>query len=181
MRGAPGSGKSTLIKENDLSEYAICPDDIRLYFGGIKYNLSGIPYINQEERIAVWQLVEEVIDNKMSNGEFIILDSTLQRTEDFKMPLNLAKKYHYEVYCLDLSKTSEDIVQERNQQREPYRIVPKETISLIYERFIGSSIPDEVKLISNFSDVLEMAISDLSPYKRVHHIGDLHGSFDLEF
>ena len=30
MRGATGSGKSTFIKEQGLSPYTICPDDLRL-------------------------------------------------------------------------------------------------------------------------------------------------------
>ena len=40
LRGAPGSGKSTWVKENELDSYTISTDTLRLMYRWNKSNIS---------------------------------------------------------------------------------------------------------------------------------------------
>ena len=48
MRGAPGSGKSTWIKENGLSNYVLEPDKIRMMCSSPQLTKDGNYVISQE-------------------------------------------------------------------------------------------------------------------------------------
>lgn len=41
MRGAPGCGKSTWIKEQGLEDYTLSPDNIRMLIQSPVYNIEG--------------------------------------------------------------------------------------------------------------------------------------------
>ena len=41
LRGAPGAGKSTWVKENQLEPYTLSADNIRQMTAGLVYDLSG--------------------------------------------------------------------------------------------------------------------------------------------
>ena len=50
LRGAPGSGKSTWIKENNLEQYTLSADNIRLMYQSPVLNTSGNFVITQQKR-----------------------------------------------------------------------------------------------------------------------------------
>lgn len=49
LRGAPGSGKSTWIKDNKLSPYTLCADDIRTMIQSPVMDISGNYKISQKK------------------------------------------------------------------------------------------------------------------------------------
>lgn len=184
LRGAQGSGKSTFIRQQGLEGFALSPDHLRLLIGGIVMSPEGRLTINQSMDNKVWEEVERRLDEKMSRGEFIVFDATTQRARDFKMPLQLAHKHRYQVYCVDFSMVPEEIAQQRNQQREEYKQVPADVITRAYERFAETKIPPEVTIFPytdfehrSLIDQLEVNPIDLNAYQKIHHIGDLQGCY----
>lgn len=177
MQGAPGSGKSTLIKNADLIEYSISADDIRLYFGGVEYNTLGNKQINQLYGKEVWSLIYEIMDHKMQRGEFIILDSTMQKSNDLNMPLTLANKYNYEIYLFH-PEVSLETAQSRNNSRDVYKVVDPKIINKIYENCQSIYIPENIKRINSFDKVIEPIIPNYDKYHYINIIGDIHGSYE---
>ena len=55
LRGAPGCGKSTFIENNNLKEYTISSDDLRMMYGSPAYDHFGNIVIPQENDKAVWE------------------------------------------------------------------------------------------------------------------------------
>ena len=77
LRGAPGSGKSTWIKENNLEPYTLSTDALRLMYQSPVTTPEGTMAISQNNDTAVWALLMELLERRMSKGEFIIIDATL--------------------------------------------------------------------------------------------------------
>ena len=183
LRGAPGSGKSTFIKNQGLSGYTIASDTIRSCLNGITMTEDGLITVNQKNSVKVWKHIENLLSSKMSKGEFVILDATFQKKNSFIMPIKLANKHRYEVMCVDFSKVPIDEAKRRNKCREFYNQVPDTVIDSAYENF-KEGIPDEVKLFAHsffenqsLLDFLDEKIHDLNHYEKIHHIGDIHGCF----
>jgi predicted kinase len=185
LRGAPGSGKSTFIKKQNLESFTLSLDTIRLLMGGVIMTPEGRIGINQTNDQKVWIEIEHIINEKMLRGEFIVFDSTFQQISDFKMPIKLAAKHRYEIYCVDFSTIPIETALEQNLQRESYKQVPKDVIIRAYERFKINHIPKSIKVFSCFDfektsliDNFEVKIVDLNNYKKIHHIGDIQGCYE---
>ena len=48
LRGAPASGKSTWVRENDLEEFTISSDNIRLLLSSPEMDINSVYSISQE-------------------------------------------------------------------------------------------------------------------------------------
>ena len=76
LRGAPASGKSTWIKENDLEPYTLSTDNLRLMYQSPVTNDDGTVGISQNNDTAVWKLLMELLERRMEQGEFIVIYAT---------------------------------------------------------------------------------------------------------
>ena len=65
LRGAPASGKSTWIKENDLEPYTLSTDNLRLMYQSPVTNDDGTVGISQNNDTAVWKLLLELLERRM--------------------------------------------------------------------------------------------------------------------
>jgi 2',3'-cyclic-nucleotide 3'-phosphodiesterase len=54
LRGAPASGKSTFIKDNNLEPYVISSDNLRLMVAGLSMDLDGNIKTSQDLDRKVW-------------------------------------------------------------------------------------------------------------------------------
>lgn len=183
-RGAPGAGKSTFLEEQGLAPFAVCPDDFRLRLGGIVMTAEGALGISHAHEKRVWREVEETLDFKMGQGQLVVLDATFQRGRDFTMPLRLAERHRYQVFCVDFTHVPKALAHERNVAREPWKLVPDQVIETAYERFAAHPVPKKVTVwpFDGFGaelllDRLEPEMRDLSDYRAVMHIGDLQGCY----
>lgn len=185
LRGAPGSGKSTFIRQQGLEGFALSPDTIRILMGGVVMSPEGRIGINPANDKKVWEEIERILDEKMARGEFIVFDATFQRARDFKIPVQLANKHRYEVYCVDFASVPAEIAKERNTKREDFKQVPEDVIKRAYERFAEAKIPQDITVFpySDFEKAsliqrLDIKPVDLNAYKKIHHIGDLQGCYE---
>lgn len=181
MRGAPGSGKSNFISNNGLSDFAISPDTLRLLFQSPEMNTNSTIQITNKNDEKVWDLLIGLLENRMKNGDFTIIDATHTTAKDINRYRSLASKYRYRTICVDFSHVDKDTLLKQNQMREPLKVVPVEVIEKFYRKLETSIIPNWVTTVTpeKFGDVFQYKARDLSSYKKIHHFGDIHGCFDV--
>ena len=135
LRGSPGSGKSTWIKENNLENYTLCADTLRLLVESpILAADKRHREISQKNDGYVWQLLFELLEKRMSRGEFVLIDATHSRSSDFSRYNKLCERYRYRRYYVDFSDVSIEECKRRNLLREDYKQVPEQVIDKMYSR-----------------------------------------------
>ena len=87
LRGAPGSGKSTWVKENELDSYTISTDTLRLMYQSPVTNIDGTRAISQNHDTEVWKMVLDLMERRMDNGELVIIDATHYKSSLINSPL----------------------------------------------------------------------------------------------
>jgi len=181
LRGIPASGKSTWVKENKLEAYALSSDHIRTLFQAPSLNVEGESILHNYESTKVWKTLYEMLEARMSHGEFVIVDATNTTKKELMKYKTLAKKYRYRIYCVDFSDVTIEEAKKRNASREPFKRVPENVIDRMYTRLQENiELPSGIKMIKP-EEIDELLIKpiDLSSYKKIHHIGDIHGCYTV--
>lgn len=177
-KGAPGSGKSTFIDSHGLRPYTLSPDDIRNMYASPVLGLDGIHQTSHEHESKVWATLMELLEERMGRGELTVIDATHSRADMITRYRKLCKDYRYRAIVVDFTDVPLDVCQQQNLQRAEYKHVPFEQLENIYARYEGQPVQGWVKVVK--PDELEAALTheprDLSHYKKIHHIGDIHGS-----
>ena len=182
LRGAPGSGKSTWIKNNELEPYTLSADAIRQMVSGLTYNIKGERIIPQDYDGQVWRLLLERLEDRMNRGEFVIVDATHYRAALLQQYKKLISKYRYRAMVIDFTTVPEETALKQNATREKYKKVPVSVIRKMYRVFESDN-----KEVSNRFKVItpEEAISllykpmlfDYNKYHSVYILGDIHGCY----
>lgn len=143
-RGAPGAGKSFWIEKNLFKTETVSSDEIRLEFSPPIQRSDGTFTINHSNDHRVWQEVKFQIEDRMKNNELVFLDATNQKTKDIQPFINLAKRYNYDIACINFTRTPIKTCLSQNKKRTEYKRVPERIIHRAYERFKNNPIPQEV-------------------------------------
>lgn len=181
LRGIAGCGKSTFVKEHHLESYTLCPDNLRLLFNSPSLENNGIFSIPQDKNSKVFSLLYDILESRMIDGEFTIIDATNLLKEDFVKYKKLAKKYRYTIYCIDFSDIPfEKILKQNELRKNTYKYVPKYILDRMNEKLLNSTIPSGITILkpNEFDKVLIKPIN-LSSYKKIHHFGDIHGCYSV--
>ena len=143
LRGAPGCGKSTWVRENGLAPYTLCPDDIRVLCSSRELKADGEFAIarNHQTEQETWKVIFELLEYRMSRGELTVLDATASKTKDIKQYKELADQYRYRMYCVDFTDIPLEVCKKQNLQRSEDKIVPEDSIENIYARFATQPVP----------------------------------------
>ena len=180
LRGSAGCGKSTWIEQNGLKPYAISPDDIRLMHQSPIMQLDGSYGISQSNDKDVWNTLFNLLEYRMQKGEFTVIDATNSKTVEMNRYKNMCDTYRYRIYCVDFTDIPIEEVKRRNAARPEVKRVPDEVIDKMYSRFKTQKIPAGIKVIKpNELDKIWFKSIDLSEYKKIHHIGDIHGCYSV--
>lgn len=165
MLGPQALGKSSFIKMNNLQNYAISGDEIRIRVNGINPN-NGHPQINfvpQTEKI-VWQIFYDELNACLQNNLPTIVDNTNLAGSGFNPINDIFKRVpsDYQVYVVDcfkpllnakdpFSKESLDhalkILEQRNYDRQ--YSVNMDIIKRFVDYYANFEIPAKVKVISS--------------------------------
>lgn len=179
LRGAPASGKSTFIKDNNLEPYVISSDTLRLMVAGLSMDLDGNMKISQDLDRKVWGFLGEILDERMRYGATTVIDATHNSTKSFKKYKPLVDKYDYKVYCITFTAPIPELMR-RNAARPAYKVVPPDCIYTMAHKVESQPTPDWVKDITTLDKFYaDETPSDLTnKYDTIKVIGDVHGCFN---
>lgn len=106
MRGAPGSGKSTLIKNSELSNYAISLDELRRLLAA-EENGQLPTSVNKE----TYALLHSILKTRVQKGKLIILDAVNASIDHIKDSLDLAEQAGYKVVYFQMQTSLESCLE----------------------------------------------------------------------
>lgn len=176
LRGSAGCGKSTWIEQNGLKPYTLSADDIRLLCQSPTMQVDGTVGISQANDNVTWKTLFNLLEVRMEKGEFTVIDATNSKTSEMNRYKEMCETYRYRIFCVDFTDIPIEEVKRRNANREVLKRVPDEVIDKMYSRFATQKIPSGIKVIKpDELDTIWMKIFDMSKYKKIHHIGDIHG------
>lgn len=182
LRGVPGVGKSTYIKEKGLEQFTLSPDMLRTQCGSPVYNTKGQQVTTQDNDNYVWTLLLEILEERMIRGDFTVIDATHSTSKLIKKYEKLARKYRYRTYVVTLEEDLDTLL-ERNKNRESYKKVPEEVIENMYDRLQHENIPSYAKSVDkdNLLDTLkwDKGFMKVDHYNKIHVIGDVHSCFTV--
>lgn len=138
LRGAPASGKSYFVKQNDLEDLTLSTDKIRLMYSSIYTDKDGRYYITQRFNKRVFELLYKMLEIRMQNGDTTIIDATNTKQSSVTEYLRLAKIYSYTPICIDFSSIDYGKLVEQNKSRASYKFVPEEVIKGMCENLESS-------------------------------------------
>lgn len=183
FRGAPGCGKSTMIKELGLEQYTLSADNIRLLIQSPAMKVDGSFTIGVNDEKTVWSILFDVLEARMKRGEFVVIDATNSKTADMQKYKQISDTYRYRIYLIDLTDLPIEECKRRNANRLPeYKRVPEQAIDNQYARFKSQQIPTGIKVLDKTKPIIpQMSFDkiDLSHYRKIHHIGDVHGCYTV--
>lgn len=179
LRGAMGSGKSTWIRENELEEYTLSSDKIRLMFQSPVLTETGGYAISGKQDKRVWETLFQTLEERMSRGEFSIIDATHTTVESLNRYKSLAQKYRYRVSLVDFSDVPDEIVLEGNKNRKAYKVVSEAAVLSALSRLKTEPVPKWINVLKpdKFKQKISFKSIDLTHYEKIHHIGDVHGCY----
>lgn len=182
LRGAPASGKSTWIRENELEPYTISTDGLRLMYQSPVTTVEGDRAISQNNDKQVWELLMELLERRMENGELVVIDATHYKSSLLNRYKDLVNKYRYRVYVVDFSNVSEEELKRRNANRG-FRKVPEDVIEKMCVALKDDSEVKKSYTIVTPKEAIQLINSPLEPfdaddYEKVIIFGDIHGCYE---
>ena len=183
LRGSAGCGKSHWIKNNNLEQYTINADTVRLLIQSPALNIFGKQEISQKNDKQVWDLIRDLVKRRMERGEFTIVDATHSRAQLINQSYkDLCAKYRYRCYVVDFSDIPIEQTLWQNENREEYKHVPTDVIERMYAQILNQPASSWTTVIksSEFFELFPSVLpkKNFDQYRKIHFVGDIHGCFD---
>ena len=176
MRGAPASGKSQWIRDNNLEAYTLEADHFRMLLRSPSLGENGW-YISQEDNGPAWELLLDCLEKRMSNGDFVVLDATYTTSKAVNAYKELLNKYKYTVYYYEPDTSLEECLA-RNATRTDYKRVPEQVIQRMHKMIKTTTLPKFCRKINSIDEINNYFTVNLTNrYERVRVIGDIHGCY----
>lgn len=176
MRGAPASGKSQWIRDNNLEAYTLEADHFRMLLRSPSLGENGW-YISQEDNGPAWELLLDCLEKRMSNGDFVVLDATHTTSKAVNAYKELLNKYKYTVYYYEPDTSLEECLA-RNATRTDYKRVPEQVIQRMHKMIKTTTLPKFCRKINSIDEINNYFTVNLTNrYERVRVIGDIHGCY----
>ena len=178
LRGAMASGKSTFIMNNDLEDFTLNPDKMRLMYNSPEMTVNYREMIPQFNNNKVWNLLFQILEDRMRKGELTFIDAMHIYSEDLAIYKKLAEKYRYRLYIIDFTDISYDELIKRNNEREKKKWIPEESIKRIFKALQKEKVSKAFTVIKpeEFNKIINVAPRNVDNYSKVHIFGDLHGN-----
>lgn len=179
LRGLPASGKSTFIEQNNLQDYTVSSDLFRSLLGSNELEVDGKFRISMSVSNVRWKFVFDVLEQRFSKGVFTVLDATNIKAGDMQKVYKLARSYRYRVYCVDFTDVPFDECLRRDENRPEHKQVGRKVLERMHQSLQNNKVPSGITIIKpeDWLSVTRYRTQDISEYKKVHHIGDIHGCY----
>ena len=175
VRGAPGSGKSTWIAAHNLQPYTVSSDQIRLMYACPELDpQTGEPHISQRNENRVWSIIEEVVEQRMRLGQFLVIDAQNIHPDRWA---KLAEKYRYHIWVKEMDTTQEECLR-RNAERPPLNRVPEHVILSSFWRIGETKLSNKFKPVPDDVVAGDLAPLNIDQYNRLLVCGDIHGCYE---
>lgn len=183
IRGAHGSGKTTLIRSQHLEDQTVSVDSIlriidpnRPYYhnGKIAY---GCDSTNENIRTAL-DIARKIIERRMRSGDAIIFDWTNSKRKKINPILNLAHEYNYEVVFVNVQgeQSLEEVIERSHRANRPWTDAEVEKTWTDTRRFqVNRS--ESAMTVDEFCGQGKIQETELSQYSNVRVIGDIQGCY----
>lgn len=185
LRAIPGTGKSTFIKENNLEAFTLSMDTIREMVSGLSLTFNDELHLSQHRNSEVYGIFKDLLVKRMKDGGPIIVDNYYAGRSTYTKLVEIAINHGYESKIIDFPLLEIEEVVKRNQTRIPYKRVHEDRAREMFYSFRAAILEkDVIPSLSTDQAVAEIKVSlqdltvDLNKYNKVHHIGDLQGTFD---
>lgn len=176
LRGAPGSGKSTWIKNNGLSNYTLEADKYRIAICNPVLTEDGQFVISQNNDKVAWNNLFRDLETRMQNGDFTIIDATHANPRSFAKYKNLVETYRYRVFVKTFDADWKTLLS-RNDSRPKNKQIPESALLRMHVMFNNTCVPKWVTKIDDISEIEDVQVDNVDKYCRVMVIGDVHGCY----
>lgn len=180
--GPPLSRKSSWIKENNLEDFTLSYDTLRLMYKQPTCTPTGKVSVNEIANNEVISTFNEMLRYRMSEGAFTVVDNMHIKNRDFKTYLNYAKKYGYRLWVRDFrggAQVEDAIV--ANKWRGTKHI-PEVALRDLYEKMNDLKLNSKYTPIDELSEIKNSKKIDFKKvdhmYESIYFIGDIHGCID---
>lgn len=170
-----GVGKSHFIKENNLEDFTLSSDELRIKMAGFDMSENGMIISSRKDR-QVWQTLYMMLETRMEMGLFTVVDAMHLTTKSFKKYKELADLYGYEIYVKRFEVSLEELL-ERNTKRETFKRIPEDVIVKKYEVFTNQVLPEYVSKIETLEELYPQP-ENLDKYENIKCVGDIHNNAD---
>jgi predicted kinase len=178
--GTQLQGKSSWVAENNLIDFTLSLDSIRLMFSHPTSTINGRTTINGRKNAEVINMFNRALESRMFEGAFTVVDAMHNMERDFSKYRKLCEKYGYRLYVKDFRKRVDlEEVKLRNNIRK-LNYIPTENLIKVYENQYTGPIKGAtyISSIKDVSFVDGIRYYDANRYKSVFYIGDIHGCID---
>lgn len=179
LRGAPGCGKTTWVKDNKLTPYTLSFDNVRMLYKSPIQTIYGRESSDRKKDSLVMDTMLSILEERMKSGEFTVIDSVNSRESDLNQYYELSIKYRYKAYIVDFTGIPIEVTKERNKNRMARKRVPDHIVGKIYAEFKTESIPNLTCIKPEQLNEIWPKPICLNKYNKIHHIGDIHGCLDV--
>lgn len=164
---------TTWIKENNLKQYTLETDSMRIAIQNPILSLDGEFSISQQNDRIAWNMLYSALEERMKEGHFTIIDATHTNPKWLKNYEKLAEKYRYRLYYYE-TETSLEQSLEWNKNRTAYKIVPEEVIKNAFNQLNNNPMPKRYDRIYDISEISNYYIADANKYQKIKVAGDIH-------
>ena len=180
LRGAPGAGKSTLIRRHGLGDLAIGLDDFRRLYSTPFTDLDGRPTLSMafgaEKQVV--SAFKAAVATRIRQGGTLLLDCTNPTRKSYREFASLARRCGYAVYVIDIQGELSDaeLIERNETRRGGIDYVGPEVVTSIAAR-VRAGTASVVEPVVGLDDVRRLntitEIDVAERYERLVVIGDV--------
>lgn len=126
VRGLPCSGKSSIIEDNNLEDFAISKDKVRLLLASTIKDADNNISIAPVNEKTVHDIMLQILETRMKAGIFTIIEGIFEKLSSYADYMNLAKKYGYTVYEYDCNVPISTLL--ARQEKRTDKFIPADVI-----------------------------------------------------
>lgn len=182
LRGNYYCGQKKWIEQNSLKDYVLDFDDFRYLAYKYKNTTNIYRTLEYKNDQYLQKIFLEFLEFRMQKGEFCIINAPNSTNNILKIYKNLSNKYRYKIYIINFNDYNLDQIKNFNLKfaKEKNVFIPESILEKINNQLLKNKISKKYEIIDkNFWQDILYKVLDLSSYKKIHHIGDIQGCYNV--